>query len=57
MSIQDMTTQQIKEGISRCKDRLSWGNFGVMKTKERVISAKRQYEQELEKRGVKQLDF
>jgi len=28
-----------------------------MKTKERVIAAKKEYEHELENRGVKQLDF
>lgn len=57
MDIHEMTIDQLKEGVFRCKDRLAWNNYGIMKTKERVISAKRQYEQELEKRVVKQLDF
>lgn len=57
MNIRDMTIDQLKEGIIRCKDRLAWNNYGLMKTKERVIAAKKEYEHELENRGVKQLDF
>ena len=57
MNLRDMTIDQLKEGIIRCKDRLAWNNYGLMKTKERVIASKKEYEHELENRGVKQLDF
>lgn len=57
MKLSEMTTQQLKEGVQRCRDRLAWSNYGLMLTKERVLASKRQYEEELESRGVKQLDF
>ena len=57
MNIRDMTIDQLKEGIIRCKDRLAWNNYGLMKTKERVIAAKKQYEYELAKRRQNELEF
>ena len=32
MNIRDMAIDQLKEGIIRCKDRLAWNNYGLMKT-------------------------
>lgn len=57
MDITKMTIQQLEEGILRCKDRLAWSNYGLMRTKERVLEAKKQYEYELAKRRQNELEF
>ena len=55
--IQCLSLEQIRYGIERCKARLSGVMpMGIM-TIDRVKNALSQYETELQRRGVKELEF
>lgn len=57
-TIKDYTDEQLRHGIIRCEARLSGIlPLGLMRTETRVREALRQYREELETRGVKELEF
>lgn len=57
MDLRDMSVQDIRNGIWRCNHRLALGDYGLLKTEYRVREAMREYQNELDKRKQKELDF
>ena len=55
--IRDLPLDQLKYGIERCKARLSGVMAMGIMTEERVKEALSQYKAELQRRGVKELEF
>ncbi len=56
-TIKDFTTDEIRHGIIRCKHKLSFHDYGLMRTAERVKKALIQYENELKRRRQNKLEF
>lgn len=52
-----MSTEYLKQSISRCEHRLAWQDYGIMQTAIRVREAMRDYQNELDKRKQTELDF
>lgn len=58
MELKKMSQLQLRQGILRCEARLSgMSPIGLMRSKERVREAMRDYQTELDKRKQTELDF
>lgn len=57
MSMKHLSTEELKNSIKRCEDRLAWKNYGVMRSEARVRAALREYRNELDTRKQTELDF
>lgn len=57
MELKKMSTEYLRQSISRCELRLAWSEYGLMRTEYRVREAMREYQTELDKRKQTELDF
>lgn len=57
MEPKKMSTEYLRQSISRCEHRLAWKDYGLMRTEARVRAALREYQIELDKRKQTELDF
>lgn len=57
MELKKMSTEYLRQSISRCEHRIAWSEYGLMRTEYRVREAMREYQTELDKRKQTELDF
>lgn len=58
MELKKMSQLQLRQGVLRCEARLSgMSPIGLMRSKENIREAMREYQTELDKRRQKELDF
>lgn len=57
MCLKNLSIEQLQQGVRRCEDRLAWNSFGIMRTEAKVRAALREYREELQQRGLNELEF